>query len=427
VPYNNDIISDDPVIPTLRPYQQRVLDIMASATHGQIVSPTGSGKTLCIIKDVERRLKDATHKVVVVVAPRILLANQLCEEFITALNGSVEFVPGHVHSGETHHWSSTKPDKIASFAELRLVCNTNVVLFTTYNSLRRVVESGIPIDVIYYDEAHNAVKRNFFESVLEVDATNYYFFTATPKHTRNAMGRGMNNSLVYGPVLVNIPAPELVNNGAILPPEVSSYEVDFERIKGQFSYENDRDMLINLIDDIDAPGTKILVAAPSSKIMFSLLSKTDILNQFHDRGYDVLHITSKYGAYVNKTKVNREQFFDTFNAWGKDSNRKFVLFHYSILSEGINVHGLTHTIFLRQLDIIQMAQTVGRVIRLNKDDAADIACGKIIPGKFDMYRKPSGKVIVPVFKNYGSATIKRLQSLVDTIFVKGLPAISVTA
>ena len=69
---------------------------------------------------------------------------------------------------------------------------------------------------------------------------------------------------------------------------------------------------------------------------------------------------------MNKNKVNCEQFFETFNAWGKDPNRKFVIFHYNILSEGTNVHGLTHTVFLRQLDVIQMAQTVGRVIRLIK-------------------------------------------------------------
>jgi superfamily II DNA or RNA helicase len=400
---------------------------METATHGQIISPTGSGKSFCIREDIKRRLINNIHKVVVVVAPRILLANQLCDEFITALNGVVEFVPGHVHSGETYHWSSTKPSKIASFADLRLTCNTNIILFTTYNSLSRIVESEIPIDVIYYDEAHNAVRRDFFENVLNVDSPNYYFFTATPKHTHSSVGRGMNNTVVYGPVLANIPAPELVSTGVILPPEISAYEVDFERSKGLMSYENDRDMMIDLIDSLGDDPAKILVAAPSSKIMFNLLTKTDIMKQFHDRGYDVLHITSKYGAYVNRKKVNREQFFDMFSAMGKDPNRKFVMFHYSILSEGINVNGLTHTIFLRQLDVIQMAQTVGRVIRLNKEDADDIASGKIIPGKFDMYRKPSGKVIVPVFKNYGAATIKRLQSLVDTIFVKGLPAISTTA
>ena len=71
----------------------------------------------------------------------------------------------------------------------------------------------------------------------------------------------MNNSMVYGPVLENVPAPELVNNGSILAPEVVSYEVDFERVKGKF-YESDKDTLTNLINDIDADGNKILVRAP---------------------------------------------------------------------------------------------------------------------------------------------------------------------
>ena len=413
---------------TLRPHQQRALAALENNTHGQVIVPTGGGKTLVMIKDVERRLTAATApQTVVVVAPRILLANQLCDEFWSALNGTVNAAVMHVHSGETSFNSSTKVDAIKCHDAVCKTVGTHQLIFTTYNSLRRIVEAEIGIDVIYYDEAHNAVQRHFFESVLEVDAKSYYFFTATPKHTHSPHGRGMNNSVVYGPVLETVPAPELVSNGSILAPQVIPHTIDFERVKGQFSYESDRDMLGNLIEDIDDDGNKILIAAPSSKIMFNLLTKTDILQFFHDKGYDVLHITSKYGAYVNKNKVNREQFFDTFNAWGKDPNRKFVIFHYSILSEGINVHGLTHTVFLRQLDVIQMAQTVGRVIRLNKDDAADIACGKITPGKFEMYRKPVGKVIVPVYKNYGAPTIKRLENLVNTVFVKGLPAVSTTA
>lgn len=380
-----------------------------------------------MIKDTERRLLAAeTPQTIVVVAPRILLANQLCDEFWSALNGTVDAAVIHIHSGETSFNSSTKVDAIKCHDAVCKTVGTHQLIFTTYNSLRRVVESEINIDVIYYDEAHNAVQRNFFESVLEVESKHYYFFTATPKHTRSPHGRGMNNSMVFGPIICNVAAPDLVQGGYILPPEVQSYEVDIERVKGQFSYESDKDTLTNLINDIDADGNKILVAAPSSKIMFNLLSKTNILQFFHDKGYDVLHITSKYGAYVNKNKVNREQFFDTFNAWGKDPDRKFVIFHYSILSEGINVHGLTHCVFLRQLDVIQMAQTVGRVIRLHKDDADALACGTINPGEFHLYRKPSGKVIVPVFKNYGAPTIKRLQNLVNTIFVKGLPAVSVT-
>jgi hypothetical protein len=42
-----------------------------------------------------------------------------------------------------------------------------------------------------------------------------------------------------------------------------------------------------------------------------------------------------------------------------------------------------------------MAQTIGRVIRLNKEDAKDIADGKIPAGKFELYRKSTGYVTVP--------------------------------
>jgi hypothetical protein len=39
-------------------------------------------------------------------------------------------------------------------------------------------------------------------------------------------------------------------------------------------------------------------------------------------------------------KVDREQFFDVLNAWGKDNSKKFVVIHHSIISEGISVSGL---------------------------------------------------------------------------------------
>jgi superfamily II DNA or RNA helicase len=411
---------------TLRPHQQRALDAMQDNLCGQIIVPTGGGKTFIMVQDALRRMQNATKPMVItVIAPRILLANQLCDDFFQGLNGNVECVFGHVHSGETHFWSSTKPAKISQFVKLKDTNNVHIVLFTTYNSLRRLNEIGLKVDVAYFDEAHNSVRRDFFDEVAGLDAQNYYYFTATPRHSRKAWGRGMNNNMVYGEVIMNVPAPELVNNGSILPPTVVPYEIDIERQKGNNAAESDRHMLLNVIDDLDADqGQKVLVAAPSSKVMWGLLTKTPILHEMRSRGYDVLHITSKYGAYINDKKVNREVFFDTFNAWGKDPNRKFVIFHYSILSEGINVHGLTHTILLRNLQIVEMAQTIGRVIRLNKDDTADIQSGKIEAGNFAMYRKPTGFVTVPVFKNYGVHTIKRLQMIVDTIFVKGLPAIS---
>ena len=69
-----------------------------------------------------------------------------------------------------------------------------------------------------------------------------------------------------------------------------------------------------------------------------------------------------------------------------------------------------------------MAQTVGRVIRLHPKDAKDIATGVIPRGNLQLYRKPTGYVTVPIHRNHGKNTVKRLQRVVDEIFVKGIPA-----
>ncbi len=405
----------------LRQHQQRALDALVNNPFGQIVVPTGGGKTLIMIFDALRRIQESSEvQTIVVCAPRILLAEQLSSEFLEFIDQANVM---HVHSGETHHYNTTKPDAIAQWDS---IVDNHKLIFTTYNSLRRINESGIKIDVAYFDEAHNATRKDFFAEVANCPAENYYYFTATPKHKHSSWGTGMNNSMVFGKILETVPAPELVDNGSIIPPTVHIHEVDFERQKGLMAADNDAETLLSMIDSLDtSAGSKVLVASPSSKVLWEMLSRTKVLDELAERGYDVLHITSKFGAYVNRQKVNREQFFDTFNAWGQDPTRKFIIFHYSILSEGINVHGLTHTILLRNLPVVEMAQTIGRVIRLNKDDANDIACGKIEAGNFSLYRKPTGFVTVPVFKNYGKATKKRLEDVVNTIFVQGLPAIDI--
>ena len=409
---------------TLRPHQQRALDALLTADIGRVTIPTGGGKTLVMILDTLRRLQQAdTPQTIVVVSPRILLSVQLYEEFFAELNGKVDVCTLHVHSGEVDGNSTTKIDKIRCHAAVCAAANTHQLIFTTYNSLRRINEAGIDVDTIYYDEAHNSVRRDFFKEVAAASLTakQAYYLTATPKYRGGVIS--MNNTDVYGSELISVPAPELINNGSIIPPTIQPHVVDLERNKNLAAAENDREVLVDIINKLDDDAAqKILVAAPNTRVLWALLSGTSVMQEFADKGYDVLHITSKHGAYVNKTKVGRQEFFDTLDAWGKDPNRKFIMFHYSILSEGINVPGLTHTILLRNLPVIEMAQTIGRVIRLDKRDAADIAAGKITPGKLEFYRKRTGYVTVPVFTNYGKQTEQRLQRIVDLIFTKGVAA-----
>ena len=126
-----------------------------------------------------------------------------------------------------------------------------------------------------------------------------------------------------------------------------------------------------------------------------------------ERGYSVMYITSKTGAVIDGKKVNRDVFFATLNSWGRTPDKKFVLLHHSILSEGINVKGLEAVLFMRNMDYIGISQSIGRVIRLGGAD------------------KSFGLVCVPVYDKVGIGTARSVQAVVDTVFEQGEPAISV--
>jgi superfamily II DNA or RNA helicase len=408
-----------------RSHQSRALDILRDAQKGCVYVPTGGGKTLIMMEDCKRRLQSAdTPQTIIVVAPRILLAVQLYHEFLEYLDDDIVAAYMHVHSGDVNCYNTTKPADIAVHTGICLAANSHQLIFTTYHSLPRVVDSGIDVDVLYCDEAHNATNKQHFVGVAatSTSADNAFFFTATPKYSRDPYARGMNNRLVFGDTLMSVPAPELVENGSIIPPQLVVHETEHVRTKHNAA-DVDRDVVLDIIEDLDEQqSAKVLVAAPNTRVLWRMLSNSDIIECLRERGYDILHITSKHGAYVNQTKVSRDVFFNTLTEWGRDDDKKFIIFHYSILSEGINVPGLTHTILLRNLPVIEMAQTIGRVIRLHKDDAKDIADGKIPAGQYNLYRKSHGVVTVPIHGKQSIATRNRLQKVIDLIFVDGLPA-----
>ena len=132
-----------------------------------------------------------------------------------------------------------------------------------------------------------------------------------------------------------------------------------------------------------------------------------------------MYISAKTGGVIDGKKVNRTEFFDTLNRWGKDNSKKFVVLHHSILSEGINVSGLESAIFLRSMDHITISQTIGRVIRLHKDDAQGMREGTITPGDLSSYTKSFGLCIVPVYSKTQAAVAKSLQTVANTVFVEG--------
>ena len=98
----------------LRPHQSRALDAIQNANKGCVYVPTGGGKTVIMMEDCKRRLQSPDKfQTIVVVAPRILLAVQLSNEFKAYLN-DVDVIAAftHVHSGEVDCYRTTKSDKV---------------------------------------------------------------------------------------------------------------------------------------------------------------------------------------------------------------------------------------------------------------------------------------------------------------------------
>ena len=385
----------------LHNHQLRVIDKLNKHQRGQVIVPTGGGKTLCMITDAKCALK-GEKQTLVVVAPRILLAQQLSSDFLEHLDDPVKVM--HVHSGDSHHYSTTNSKKIFKWVEE--YWNHNKILFTTYHSLHKIQEAGIPVNTIYFDEAHNSVKRHFHPATrfyASVGNVRCYFFTATPKHSYSDEDPGMNNEYVYGKVLEQVPAPELVDNDIILPPKVVVKELDMIKDRKP-TPEDDADNILATLDEQNV--NKILICARRTTQITNLISDSKLTLELYSRGYNRMYITAKTGAVINGIKVSREEFFKTLRTWGKDDAQKFIVMHHSILSEGISVPGLEAALFLRNMDFITISQTIGRVIRKGKE------------------QKQFGIVCVPVYDKVGISTAKNVSAVVDTIFNKGEPAIS---
>jgi superfamily II DNA or RNA helicase len=270
--------------------------------------------------------------------------------------------------------------------------------------LHRIQQSSIPVHTIYFDEAHNSVQKHFHTATKFFATTNNrrcYFFTATPHHS-NSDERGMNNVEVYGKVLEQVPAPELVDAGVILPPKVVVNQCEMIRDR-KITCEDDADNILSSIDSNSVD--KILICARRTSQIVQLFVNSKLGTELYARGYNWMYITAKTGAVINGIKVSRVKFFETLNQWGKDDTR-FVVLHHSILSEGINVNGLEAVLFLRSMNYTTISQTIGRVIRKGN------------------VNKQFGIVSIPVYDRVGISTSKRVNAVVNTIFQQGQPAIS---
>jgi hypothetical protein len=86
-----------------------------------------------------------------------------------------------------------------------------------------------------------------------------------------------------------------------------------------------------------------------------------ILSLFSDRRF-IRH---------NGKQINKKKFMQLLKEYG-NSDCRFLLIHHDTLAEGVDVTGLHGLLFLRLVNIPKTIQTVGRVLRVDKDDRSKL-------------------------------------------------------
>ena len=373
----------------LRTHQQRCLDkIKASIAKGngslagRIVIPTGGGKTFVEAFSIGHQMKKKNRKRIhLVLVPRIILAKQLINEFRKALG--YDFRAMAFHSG--HHepedekitWkelNTTNPDVLTENYYTAKKAKQDMIVFCTYHSCGRL--EGIDFDTMIADESQYCVAENFGSNIQKVSARVKLFFTATEKFTASKNGRGLNNESIFGKRLFYISPEKLIKLGLIVPPRL------------HFMYgetRSEESSIVHQVLEIAHEQDKLTTPQLGfSKILFAM-NGTDDVKTVEDNvkklksqfpNHDVFTITSKTGAKINGVNIRREDFLEELATC-----ENALIFHYDILSEGIDIDGITGVALMRNLGLAKLLQTIGRAVR---------------PFKADPSKKPQAWISIPV-------------------------------
>jgi superfamily II DNA or RNA helicase len=346
----------------------------SGTTVGRIVIPTGGGKTVleAAILDWQRE-NNSNTRIHLVLAPRILLANQLIGEY-RKFSGATTYRVVAFHSGhyepddEKIVWKeahTTRYNDVVEAYQNAIKTNQDLVVFSTYHSMDKLAD--IDFDTVIADESQYLVSENFGDAWKTIKGRVKLLFTATERYTASNNGRGLNNENLFGKRLYEIKAAELIRLNLIVPPrlhimygETRSEEAAIVSEVNEMAVEQDR------LTRSELGFSKILFAMKGTDDVKSI--EDNIAKVRKDLPlHDIFTITSKIGAKINGVTIRREQFLKELK-----TRKDCLIFHYDILSEGIDVPGITGVCLMRNLGLAKLLQTIGRAVRLFKEDGVNV-------------------------------------------------------
>jgi superfamily II DNA or RNA helicase len=364
-------------------HQQEVLDNIQSYVDsgksvGRVIVPTGGGKTR-IEADVIKKYgieQENNVSASLVLFHRIALGQQHI-----GLGSTPESPKGFrqwigfdgwraaaFHSGE--HSSpvgislkdepqTTNVSVIKRHIERQKNLGNYSIIFSTYQSYHKLLD--INFDVVIADESQFLVQEKYFYLFKSLKSSLKFCFTATEKWTDSDNGFGLNNRSIFGDRICTIKAVDLIKRGIIVAPKIHVIETSETE---DVSCIVDLCIRISKYHHCDFSKTigfsKTLFAASNSKDLKQILESQEHIRRFmpeHD--IFIIHSNEEIGTTRNGMKIkDRNIFLDLIRA-----SKNCLIFHYDILSEGIDISGITGVALLRSMNTCKLLQTIGRALR----------------------------------------------------------------
>ncbi|MFW6311259.1 MAG: DEAD/DEAH box helicase [Nanoarchaeota archaeon] len=423
----------------LRKHQKEALEVIKNNNKGIVQLPTGTGKTMIesySIIDSINELKDNDFKnsipVFVILSPRIMLSNQIYSEVKQFLvSEKIDTQELIVHSGRTvqeeydyteklpfrEFTNTTSIHQISESYKRALDEKVPLIIIGTYHSAPRIVQSSIPLSMVICDEAHYLISEQFNKLVKsnkeKINSRRIYFFTATLKVTDSDEGMGMNNRNIFGDIIYTKTPLEMIQSGEMIKPRL--HLVDEENNDDVDEISKDVNAIIESYQEHRSllhTAAKLLVVTKGSEHLNSIV-KHDRMQQLLRRSPNlkIFDISSAYAPRINGNIVKRDEFLRSLKEL-KD-HEEAIIFHINILTEGIDVPGITGVMFLNNMKLSKFLQSLGRSTRLHENDRKRLYNKEIKWNDHEEFTKPYAWVIVPTYGDIGEDLKSQIS---DTIY-----------
>jgi len=409
-------------------YQQVAVNKTDQHKKGIFVLPTGTGKTMIQAAIIEKFIGSTNQfKMFVVNGPRIILTYQLLKEVYTYMvERGIECRYHFVHSGSpldisdleqlriltdipfSQIGSTTSSIELTKVMEETRELGIPLIIFSTYHSADRIEQSrrfiNQSISVVFNDEAHYLVQNRFYDIIDTINTERQYFFTATMRvNEESPEGRGMNNVSSYGEVIHLLLPRDAIEMGKMVRPRIHLVTTNGVKTDDDFDRSLNKVIHNSFITQVEYfkehhPNIvpKIIVATRGSSDIKTFLGSDEYI-LLRESGVEVFAISSNEEIEndINGVKVKRQEFLKKIKEVGKDKTKMMLVLHFDILTEGIDVPGLTSCMPIRNLNKSRFIQTLGRCSRLDSEDRSRLESGEIQWTDVALMNKPYAYVILP--------------------------------